>query len=324
MNVPIQKFIVSESFVGRRLDQYEIVSSESEKLSRAQLHKLIRAGHLTLDGKVSIPSYTLRGGEHLVVKIPEARPTLPPATLPLDILFEDDALLVINKQAHLCVHPGAGTRHETTLVHGLLARGQALSQIGAPLRPGLVHRLDKDTTGVMVIAKSDLAFRRLVSQFAEREVEKKYFALVWGAPRPNAGLIESTLARHPTMRHQFASALGHGKLAQTRYRLVATHGAVSLIEVALLTGRTHQIRVHMAELGHAIVADKTYGTRAQRGLSMGRISFAPELTHQALHARTLQITHPLTHEKILFRAPFPNSWGALAHAMADSVNATLD
>src|SRR5437899_5506807 len=228
--------------------------------SRASLQRLMREGQVRLAGRAARPSDSVKGGERVEIDLPVPVPSsLIPEDFPLAVLHEDDDILVINKPAGLPVHPGAGAR-SGTLVNALLNHCRDLSGIGGVERPGIVHRLDKDTSGVLVVAKNDQAHRSLASQFKARSVEKTYEALVWGRPRLESGVIDAAIGRHPSARTRMAVRPG-GRSARTAYRVVSSWGAVTMLEVRPETGRTHQIRVHLSHVGHAILGDRLYGGR---------------------------------------------------------------
>ena len=235
----------------------------------------------------------------------------------LDVLYEDEDMLALNKPAGLSVHPGAG-RSQGTLVNALLAHCRDLSGIGGVLRPGIVHRLDRETSGVLVVAKNDAAHLGLARQFARREVDKRYVAFVVGEPELGQGTCDTLFGRHPTQRKRFSGRVRRGKRAVTRYQVVRSAGGAAELEVRLETGRTHQIRVHLAELGHPILGDRLYG-----GRRLGRIrddglrALAAGLSRQALHAFRLSLHHPRTGEPLVFEAPLAVELVALRQRLAE-------
>jgi 23S rRNA pseudouridine1911/1915/1917 synthase len=305
---------------GARLDRFlaDLAAEPGSPLAgltRARLQGLIDDGRVRVDGAAAKSSRKLRGGERVEVSVPPPEPlTLAPEAMALDILFEDGDLIVLSKPAGLAVHPGAGRRHGT-LVSGLLAHCRDLSGIGGVLRPGIVHRLDRGTSGVLVIAKHDRAHLALARQFAERRVDKRYVAFVLGTPSPRVALIETPYGRHPTQRLRFTSKVARGKRAVTRYEVVASGGGVARLAVKLETGRTHQIRVHLAERGHPVVGDPLYGGRRWGKLDDAVRAAAEALGHQALHAAELSLAHPGTGEVMRFVAPLPADLVALDEAM---------
>ncbi len=301
-------FTVEEG--GERLDRF--LAARLPELSRAAIQRLIAEGEVRLEGAVVRPSRRVRPGERVEVRVPAPRPsTAQPEPIPLDILYEDAAILVINKPAGMVVHPGAGT-HSGTLVNAVLAHCPDLQGIGGEVRPGIVHRLDKETSGVIVVAKTEQALRDLQRQFKRRTVRKHYVALVIGAlPQPE-GFIEAPIGRHRIHRHKMA-VVANGKEARTRWRVLQRlrDGAgrpYTLVDVALLTGRTHQIRVHFAWLGFPLVGDRTYGPPRHPPL---------EAPRQCLHARELTIHHPTTGEVMTFSAPLPEDFRAVLDSLVE-------
>ena len=294
---------------GQRLDR--VLQRHLPELSRTRFKQLILAGDVTSDGAVQRdPAQRVQPGQHFWVVLPEPADPVPVAqAIPLAIRFEDEHLIVVDKPAGLVVHPAPGNP-EGTLVNALLAHcGDSLAGIGGVRRPGIVHRLDKDTSGLLVVAKTELAHRALSRDFAGRRIERAYSAFVWGVPVPTTGEISGNIGRSPRNRKKMAVVPeGRGRSAVTRYRVerrYADHAA--LIECRLLTGRTHQIRVHLSHAGHPLIGDPVYGTRSGRaaarlGLAGASISAFPR---QALHARLLGFTHPATGEKLRFESPLP-------------------
>lgn len=293
-----------------RLDR--VLARHLPALSRSRLKALIESGYVSCGGATIVePADRVKSGAAYEIAVPAAAPAAPAAqAIALDIRYEDDDLIVLNKPAGLVVHPAPGNP-DRTLVNALLAHcGDGLPGIGGVRRPGIVHRLDKDTSGLMVAAKTETAYHGLARQFAAREVERSYRALVWGRPEPSAGEIVSNIGRSPQNRKKMASVARGGKMAVTRYRVLRSFagGAVSLVECRLMTGRTHQIRVHMAERGHALLGDPTYGRTGKdrlRRLGCGARAAVGALGRQALHARTLGFTHPTTGVPLRFEAELP-------------------
>src|SRR5213594_688006 len=291
---PIE-LIVSEDDAKLRLDQ--LLARRLPQYSRSRLQQLIRSGFVRLNDASTRPRQIVRAGDKIDVREPPVEQIeIQPQRIPLDILFEDDDLIVINKPAGLTVHPGAGQR-EQTLVNALLSHCTTLSGIGGKERPGIVHRLDKETSGCLVVAKNDLAHRELSKQFAVRTVEKIYLALVAGRLRTAAGVIEEQIGRHPVHRHRMRVTSLRGRAAKTEYRVIRSSDQASLIECRLHSGRTHQIRVHLHHLGHAILGDKVYAPR-----------FAKNFPRQMLHAWKLGFRHPRSGEWRNFEAPLPNDF----------------
>jgi len=284
--------VVSENVSKLRLDQF--LAKRLPEYSRSRLQQLIRGGFVRVNAAITRPRHIVRPGDRidLIEPSPQKIDLLPEA-IPLDVLFEDDDLIVINKPAGLTVHPGAGCR-EHTLVNALLSHCATLSGIGGIERPGIVHRLDKETSGCLVVAKNDAAHRDLSKQFAARTVEKIYLALVAGKLRKPAGVIEEKIGRHPVHRQRMSATSPRGRAARTEYRVVRSSDQASLVECRLHSGRTHQIRVHLHHLGHPVLGDKIYAPR-----------FAKNFARQMLHAWTLGFRHPGTGEWKHFEAPLP-------------------
>lgn len=272
-------------------------------LSRGAVQRLIDEGHILVDGQLIKPSHAPKAGQHVEIHWPAPRPAVArPEPIPLDILFEDDDLLVLNKPPGMVAHPSAG--HDTgTLVHALLHHCQGrLSGIGGVARPGIVHRLDRDTSGCMVVAKNDRTHLALSSQFGSRDVRKIYHALLCGRPDPERGDIRAAIARHPTHRKRMAVTDGTGRDAWTGYRLLELIGPVALVEADLHTGRTHQIRVHFKHIGCPLLGDATYGKRQNQHLAQSTGLVAPR---QMLHAHRLSFHHPNGGHPLAFEAPWP-------------------
>ena len=284
---------VAATAAGERLDKY--LAETLPDLSRAMLQKLIKDGDVLVQGKAAKPSYRVEAGDTVVVRVPPPAPleAAPAPHIPLDILYQDADLLVLNKPAGLVVHPAHG-HSDDTLVNALLAHVPDLAGIGGVLRPGIVHRLDKDTSGLLLVAKHDQAQQALQDQFRSRSVDKVYLALVQGHLVPPRGLIDAPIGRDPRERQRMA-VVPSGRPAQTEYRVLETLAETTLVEAHLLTGRTHQIRVHLASLGYPIVGDRVYGHRKQR-LALDR---------HFLHAWRLAFTLPSTGERVQFTAPLP-------------------
>lgn len=279
--------------------------------SRARLQSLIHSGHVKVNGKTVKESHKTRIGDTVTLAIPAPVPVeLIPQAIPLDILHEDADLLVINKAAGIVVHPAAG-HASGTLVNALLYHcGDSLA-IGGERRPGIVHRLDRDTSGVMLAAKSDRAHAGLVNQFKNRAIHKDYVALVWGHPAPARGTIETLIGRHRSDRKKMAVQSKTGRIAITHYELQECFGDISLVRLRLETGRTHQIRVHMAHNGHPIVGDAQYGRRSVCALPI-------PVKRQMLHAETVSFSHPGTGETMSFTAPWPADFNALVEVLRKS------
>jgi 23S rRNA pseudouridine1911/1915/1917 synthase len=290
-STPIE-FVVSAKDAKVRLDQF--LAKRLPEHSRSRLQQLIRGGFVRLNGGTSRPRQIVRAGDKIdLIEPPPEKVDIQTEAIPLDVLFEDDDLIVINKPAGMTVHPGAGQR-EHTLVNALLSHCAGLSAVGGKERPGIVHRLDKETSGCLVVAKNDMAHRELSKQFAARTVEKVYLALVAGKLRKPAGVIDEKIGRHPVHRKRMQVSPHRGRTARTEYRVIRSSDAASLIECRLHSGRTHQIRVHLHHLGHPVLGDKVYGPR-----------FAKNFPRQMLHAWKLGFRHPRTSQWKTFEASLP-------------------
>jgi 23S rRNA pseudouridine1911/1915/1917 synthase len=295
--------------VGQRLDT--ALAEAVPLYSRERLKNLVQGGRLSGPaGVIWDPATKMKGGEALTLDVPEARPSDTVAQdIPLTIVHEDDHLLVVDKPAGLVVHPAAGN-YDGTMVNALLHHcAGRLSGIGGVARPGIVHRIDKDTSGLLVVAKTDKAHEGLAAQFARHDVDRRYTAVVGGVPVPPAGRIEGALARSTANRQKMAIVKdGRGKHAITHFRTVATFDGAAQVECRLETGRTHQIRVHMASIGHALLGDAVYGRTPGKLVPLLKdLAFE----RQALHAATLGFVHPVTQEKLCFESPLPADMVAL-------------
>lgn len=292
-----------------RLDKF--LSSQTQIVSRTQLKSLIENGGVVVAGKrVTEPSHRVNSGAEILVVIPPARPATPEAQdIHLDVVYEDEDLVVINKPAGLVVHPAPGNP-DKTLVNALIAHcGDNLSRIGGETRPGIVHRLDKGTSGLLVAAKNDLAHLHLSKQFADHSLDRAYLAVVWRVLSKRSGSIEGAIGRNPRNRKKMAIVSRGGKPAVTHFLQRRKLGDwASLVECRLETGRTHQIRVHMASIGHAVVGDPIYGGRATKSIRQSAPAFCVKvlkLRRQALHAYQLGFTHPLSGERVSFEQELP-------------------
>jgi 23S rRNA pseudouridine1911/1915/1917 synthase len=281
-----------ERDAGKRLDHF--LQEQLPQYSRSRLQSWVKDDRVTVDGATARVSTLLKGGEHVEVN-PAAPPPLKatPEDLPVDVLYEDDAVLAIHKPAGVVVHAGAGN-YEGTLVNRLVHRFQTLSQVGGELRPGIVHRLDKDTSGVLLVARTDAAHRALAEQFSGRTVEKTYLALVRGRVRDEMGRVDKPIARDPVRRTRMTCSLSSGREAHTEYRVLRRFEKFTFLEVKIGTGRTHQIRVHLASLGHPVAGDTTYGLAKQAD--------APRLF---LHAWRISFDSPATDQRVTVEAPVP-------------------
>jgi 23S rRNA pseudouridine1911/1915/1917 synthase len=312
MSTRTEIFTVEQSQPGVRLDAFLRVKFPA--VSRGALQRLIEEGHIRVNDKITKPTHAPRAGEQIRVHWPEAKPAAAqPEKMPLDILFEDKSLLVVNKPAGLVVHPAAG-HEEHTLVNALLHHCKgSLSGIGGVARPGIVHRLDKETSGCLVVAKNDETHLALSEQFAGRLVHKIYHALVCGEPARETGEIRAAIARHPTHRKRMAvSDDSAGRTAHTSYKILERLHAATLMEAQIHTGRTHQVRVHFQFIGHPLVGDATYGARQNIRLKELTNYAAPRVM---LHARELSFVHPRTKKTVKFEAPLPADFRAALKAL---------
>ena len=288
---------VAAEHAGERLDRFLAIALP--RFSRSRLQALIKDGFITVNGKAGRPRDPVRAGDAVTLREPELQKVeAQPEAIALDVLFEDDDLLVLNKPAGIVMHPGAG-HQQHTLVNALLAHCKNLSGIGGKERPGIVHRLDKETSGALVIAKNDAIHRGLSKQFAARTMGKIYLALVAGRPVKSTGVIDKAIARHPVHRQRMSIARRQGRSAKTEYRVLRSNGDISLVECTLHSGRTHQIRVHLHHLGHPVLGDKLYGGKR-----------AGDYPRQMLHAWKLTFRHPSSGEEMTFEAPTPADFTA--------------
>lgn len=289
------KLTVSSDQARQRLDR--VLAEALPAFSRARLQTLIRDGFVLLNGKAPRPRDLVRTGDVVELREPELEKVeAQPEPIKLDVIFEDDDLLVLNKPAGIVMHPGAGHQAHT-LVNALLAHCQNLSGIGGKERPGIVHRLDKETSGALVVAKNDATHRDLSSQFAARTMTKIYLAVVAGILRKTSGVIDKAIARHPVHRQRMSIARRQGRSAKTEYRVLRSGDEISLVECILHSGRTHQIRVHLHHLGHPVLGDKLYGGKR-----------AGDYPRQMLHAWKLAFRHPRTGAEMAFEAPVPRDF----------------
>ena len=286
-------FQISELEKGERIDVF--LAKSMKETSRSNVQRLVAEGHATVNDKVVKTNYKLKEHDRIVVSIPEPQPLeLMAENIPLTVVYEDEDIIVINKARGMVVHPATGN-YSGTLVNALLEHCNDLSGINGVARPGIVHRLDKDTSGVMIAAKTDRAHIHLAEQIKEHTASRRYLTIVHGNIKEEQGVIKGPIGRHPSDRKKMAVTFVNSKEAITNFRIVERFGAYTLVECKLLTGRTHQIRVHMAYIGHPVVGDPKYG---------------PERNHfsiegQALHSAELTIKHPVTGEKMVFTAALP-------------------
>ncbi len=294
------EFTVDPDSAGIRLDLY--LAGVLPRHSRSELQRLVKAGRATLGGRPARPSAALKAGDVVAIEIPDAAPATPAAQeLPLPILYQDEDVIVVDKPAGMVVHPAAG-HDDGTLVNALLFHADNLSGVGGEQRPGIVHRLDRGTSGLMVIAKNDLAHRELTRQFHDREVEKEYVALAWG--EVHAGRrIDLAVGRDPVHREKMSTRARRARTAVTRITRSVDLRGVSLLHVAIATGRTHQIRVHLSAIGHPVVGDRTYGGVRHR--MPAALRAVERLERPFLHAARLVFTHPRDGRRMEFDCPLP-------------------
>lgn len=301
-------FVVPERKERERIDRF--LAGKFSDLSRTMIQKLIEEGRVLVNGAPTKPSHLVSPGEEIDLYVPEPKkPEVEPEPIPLNIVYEDPHLIVIDKPAGMVVHP-AFANYTGTLVNALLYHCRDLSGIGGVERPGIVHRLDKDTSGLIVVAKDDRTHQGLAAQFKGKSVQREYIAVVWGHPKPLRGRIETFLGRHPKHRKKIA-VLEEGKWAVTNYEVLESFRFLSLVRLVLETGRTHQIRVHMSHIGHPVFGDPVYGGRSRK---LGKLPSAEReeaerllslMKRQALHARTLGFVHPITGKHLHFESPLP-------------------
>lgn len=318
---------VSTEAAGQRLDVY--LAGAIAELSRTRARTLIETGQVVVGGRTVVePKRTVNSNDDVVLTVPEPEPAVPVAeAIPLEVVFEDNDLIVINKSAGMVVHPSPG-HSGGTLVNALLAHcGDSLSGIGGVKRPGIVHRLDRDTSGLLVVAKNDIAHKRLAKQFAahgrDGKLERTYRALVWGSPTPTVGRIEAEIGRSSSNRQKMAVTPGRGRSAITHYRVEETFGPnkapiAALLALRLETGRTHQIRVHLARFGNPVIGDQTYGagmaTKASK-LPEPAQSLIRDFQRQALHAASLGFQHPVTGDAMRFESALPDDIARLRSSL---------
>jgi 23S rRNA pseudouridine1911/1915/1917 synthase len=303
-------FIVKETETSQRLDR--LISNHYSDFSRTRIQDLIRQGYIKADGKEVSASDKVKEGVRIDLVLPQAEEAIPqPQHIPLDILYEDQDLIVLNKAAGMVVHPAPGSVDQT-LVNALLSHcGDSLSGIGGIKRPGIVHRLDKGTSGLLVVAKNDVAHRGLSGQFSSRSLSRTYQALIWGVPNSFTGTITGNIGRSPRHRQKMALLSSGGKEAMTHYKILKTFGSiVSLVECRLETGRTHQIRVHLTSIGHPLIGDPLYGSaphKAPLALRKALMGLTQNL-RPLLHAWRIEFVHPRTQEKLSFSVILPDDF----------------
>jgi 23S rRNA pseudouridine1911/1915/1917 synthase len=310
-----KELIVPEEFAGWRVDAY--LAKQFPQYSRNLLKKVLDAGGVQTNGEQAKPAYKVRAGMQIRILLPELPREGPrPEAIPLEILYEDQELAAINKPAHMVVHPARG-HWSGTLTSALAYHFQQLSGLGGPTRPGVVHRLDRETSGVILIAKDDLTHFSLTTQFAKRTIEKEYFAIVVGNPDHDRDIIEAPIGVHPYQREKMAIRAGHStsREARTFYEVVERFRGFAAVRVVPHTGRTHQIRLHLCHIGCPVVCDRLYGGRGRltQGDVLGIHDETPLIARHALHARQLKFTHPTTQQPIEIGAPLPDD---MQHVLA--------
>jgi len=289
---------VQSSDTKERLDAF---IARQTGITRSQIQKLIEQGDVLVNSRQSSQNYRVKISDEISIRQPEkSAEGLVPEAIPIEILYMDDYLVVVNKPAVMVVYPSAG-HYSGTLMNALAYHCKKLASIGGPLRPGVVHRLDKDTSGIMVVALDDNAYYDLIEQFRQRTINRRYKALVYGNLREDSGEITSLIGRSETDRKKMSTRVRRGKEAVTRWRVIKRFGGVTLIEARLGTGRTHQIRVHFASIGHPVLGDRTYGKKTSIDMGNKRIVFP----RQMLHAELLGFIHPITKEPLELSSPLP-------------------
>jgi len=306
-------YVVKLAIKTERLDTF--LSSQTD-LTRSHIQKLIREGLITVNGSIEKPGFKVKNRDtvELIIK-DEPRDVLVPEQIPLDIIREDESIIIVNKPAGMVIYPAAGNPGGT-LMNALAHHCNTLCSIGAPLRPGVVHRLDKDTSGLIVIAKDDTAYYSLVDQFRDRHVEKRYVALVYGNLKDNSGQIVKLIGRSDSDRKKMTTRTRRGKEAITQFEVVKRFKGASLVKVRIITGRTHQIRVHFASTGHPVLGDMTYGKKASLRSGNKEIKFP----RQMLHAQYLKLKHPVTGELLECEAPMPEDMEKVIGELGNDLN----
>jgi len=296
---------------GKRLDV--LIAARLLDHSRSFIAHLLADGRIKIQGKIMKPGYRVKSGDRINGAVPPPEPlTFGAEPIPVDILFEDEQMIVVNKQPGLVVHPAPG-HYSGTLVNALLYHCPTLGGIGGKVRPGIVHRLDKDTSGVLVVAKNDTAHHHLTRQFKSREVKKRYLALVHGQVTEGSGTVTLSIGRHPVDRKKMSTRSRTARGAETRWKVLERFDGVTLLALDLKTGRTHQIRVHCAAIGHPVVGDAVYGGRRRLDVSGRGKSVSPQIkaVRQMLHAQCLQFSHPADERPMSFEAPLPADMAGL-------------
>jgi 23S rRNA pseudouridine1911/1915/1917 synthase len=312
---------IPSDYAGQRLDV--ALTQLISKLSRSEVVHLIHNKKVNLRNYDTKPSYRLKGGEHVEIFLevcPDEPSFLEPSPIKLDILHEDEDIIVLNKAAGMVVHPAPGN-YKGTLVNALIYRFPQIHTVGASDRPGIVHRLDKDTSGIMVVARNKVALNHLASQFKTRSLEKRYLTLVWGVPKENGGKITYPIGRHPIDRKKMSIISRRGRSAETIWCIKEHYTGISFLKVTLKTGRTHQIRVHLAATNHPIIGDPLYGrknTHPAQGMSHDLLNKILKIQRQMLHAWQLKFIHPRTQTPLSFKAPLPRDMQAIIKALKAS------
>lgn len=312
-------FTVGVSHTGERLDTF--VASRMTVLSRSQAAALIQSGIIKVNDQLKKPGYRIHAGDDIHGIIPPpVDTTLNPEPIDLEILYEDDDLLLINKPPGMVVHPGPG-HGSGTLVNALLHHCPGIGPIGGEMRPGIVHRLDKDTSGILVIAKNAVAHAHISTQFAQRSVQKQYQAIVYGEVKEETGVIDFPIGRHPVERKRMSIRSRRPRAAETLWRIRERFNGLTMLDLILKTGRTHQARVHCAAIGHAIVGDPVYASRRiGRGLNNDVYALTKGVGRQMLHARQLAFVHPSSGRSVLFNAAKPEDMTLLIEQLRRMVN----
>lgn len=303
MDDSILSWIIGSEQVGERIDRF--LQTENPDMSRAKIQKMIQDGFVTVNQSVVKSNYKVRDRDVIVFTVPEpTEANIEAENIPLDILYEDSDMIIVNKARGMVVHPAPGN-YTGTLVNALLYHCDDLSGINGELRPGIVHRLDKDTSGVMVAAKNDTAHQSLAEQIGEKSASRTYLTIVHGNLREDSGTVNAPIGRHPIDRKQMAVTEKNSKHAVTHFHVLERFGKYTFLECRLETGRTHQIRVHMAYIGHPVIADPKY--------SRSKVPFAIE--GQALHSAELRLKHPVSGEEMVFEAPMPTDMEKILHKL---------
>jgi len=303
------EFHVTEEHAGNRID---LSASLISGISRSQIHHLIEKGFLTVNGKNTKPNYRAKSGDIISIAAPVNSQTLMKEDIPIEILFRDSFIIVVNKPPGMVVYPAAG-HAGGTLMNAVAYHSDKLAEIGGPLRPGVVHRLDKDTSGVMVVALDDKAYYGLVEQFRERRITRRYKALVYGHLREDHGEISGKIGRSETDRKKMSTRVRKGKEAVTTWDIIERFGVATMVEARLGTGRTHQIRVHFASIGHPVLGDRTYGKKIL--IELGRKKIV--IPRQMLHAELLGFIHPSTGQHMKFRSDLPEDMRRIIEALRE-------